>query len=511
MHSQHTLMHNHQRHSVLVILATLAMVWLAVVLALFISFRSTVATFIDNSTAQLLQSVSFFSNNQSELVNAKLNELERTLMVLSSVIESDQVGDAEIRDLLLLQVSVSPEIADFLLLDTTGSITLWTQDDTEPRPSVADRDYFLAHLNAQAGDHTFLSSPSLSRIEDSRPFVAMSKPIIRDGVFDGVLALAIDLERFSNALGGVTQMEGVTTVLADLDGRLIMRRPFIELQESITLDSLSQFRGKPPEHAHFLIESPFDGAQRRVSFHRLPDWPWVAFVGAELAPVLAANTAFVQTERLRLVFSLLIISLMILVISWLTWLRKRSEQALIEDIRERKSVEKQLAWQAHHDSLTRLPNRMLFYDRLHQALQRHERYRQPFSLIYLDLDGFKQVNDQWGHAAGDELLQAVAQRLIEHTRTSDTVARLAGDEFVILAEQCDRQKAFHLASKVLGSLDQPISLSEHSLKISASFGIASAPEDGIDADDLIRTADAAMYSAKKAGKSRVEAGTDLLD
>lgn len=511
MPSQHSHMQKHQRRSVAIILVSLALVWLFAALALAIFYRSTVSTFSENSEAQLLQSVTFFSNNQSELVNAKLNELERTLLVLSSVIESGQANEAEILELLMLQVAVSPEIADFLLLDGTGAITLWTRDESESVPSVSDRDYFYTHTEEDAEYRTFLSSASLSRLEDSRPFVAMSRPLFREGVFSGVLALAIDLERFSNALGGVTEMEGVTTVLADLDGRLIMRRPYVDYQPGQVLDSLSQYQGSPPDRASFRVESPFDGAQRLVFFNRLPNWPWVAFVGAELAPVQQANADFQQAERLRLVFSLAIISIMILVITWLTWKRKRSEQALIDDIRERKIVEKQLAWQAHHDPLTRLPNRMLFYDRLRQALQRHERYRHPFALIYLDLDGFKQVNDQWGHTAGDELLQAVARRLLEHTRTSDTVARLAGDEFVILAEHCDRQEAMHLANKVLGSLDEPITVTEHSLKISASLGIASAPADGTDADGLIRIADAAMYSAKKAGKSRVEAGAAPLD
>jgi diguanylate cyclase (GGDEF)-like protein len=332
--------------------------------------------------------------------------------------------------------------------------------------------------------------------------------MLRDGDFQGILVLAIDLERFSNALGGVTELEGVTTVLADLDGRLIMRRPYVEYQPGQVLDSVAHYQGHPPQQAHFLIESPFDGAQRRVAFNRLADWPWLAFVGAERAPVMAASAAFRQSERVRLIISILIISLMIGVIAWLTWLRKRSELALIEDIRERKIVEKQLAWQAHHDPLTRLPNRMLFYDRLQQALQRHDRYRHAFALIYLDLDGFKQVNDRWGHAAGDELLQTVAQRLIEHTRTSDTVARLAGDEFVVLAEQCDREEATQLAGKILTALEAPIVTSGQSLTISASLGIAAAPEDGTEADALIRFADAAMYDAKHRGKAKVESGTD---
>lgn len=511
MPNQHSHMHNHQRRSVAVILASLALVWLVAAMALLIFFRSTISTFSNNSETQLLQSVTYYASNQNELVNAKLNELERTLLVLSGVAESGQASDAELRDLLMLQVAVSPEIADFLLLDETGAIRVWTRDDSVPKPDVADRDYFSAHIQTDSERDTFLSNPSLSRIEESRPFVAMSHPLFRDDVFQGVLALAIDFERFSNALGGVTDMEGVTTVLADLEGHLIMRRPFIEYEAGQVLDSMVQYNGNPPERASFRVDSPFDGAQRQVALNRLADWPWVAFVGAELAPIHQANTAFRRSELLRLVFSLALITLMVGVISWLTWKRKRSEQALIDDIRERKIVEKQLAWQAHHDPLTRLPNRMLFYDRLHQSLQRHERYQHAFALIYLDLDGFKQVNDQWGHSAGDELLQAVAQRLIENTRTSDTVARLAGDEFVILAEQCDRQEAVQLATKVLSALDEPIKISGLTLNISASLGIASVPEDGTNADGLIRTADAAMYNAKKSGKSRIEPGIDLLD
>ncbi|MEW8028744.1 MAG: EAL domain-containing protein [Candidatus Thiodiazotropha sp.] len=157
---------------------------------------------------------------------------------------------------------------------------------------------------------------------------------------------------------------------------------------------------------------------------------------------------------------------------------------------------------AHHDALTQLPNRVLFHDRLEHALAIALRGDGLIGLMFLDLDRFKQVNDSLGHLAGDELLKRIAERLTSIVRSSDTVARLSGDEFAILIEGVgSREDMAPLAEKILRAVEQPVEVAGQELCVSASIGIAMAPFDDVSADYLIRDADTAMYEAKRHGRS----------
>jgi diguanylate cyclase (GGDEF)-like protein len=159
-----------------------------------------------------------------------------------------------------------------------------------------------------------------------------------------------------------------------------------------------------------------------------------------------------------------------------------------------------LAEQACHDALTGLPNRVLLFDRMQHALHVSRRGARELALLFVDLDGFKLVNDRMGHRAGDEVLVAVAERLSELLREADTVARIGGDEFIVLCEDIDSvQRPVEIARRIIAELKRPFSLSSGSaVSISASVGIAHA--NGTDGpDDLLVRADAAMYAAKQRG------------
>jgi diguanylate cyclase (GGDEF)-like protein/PAS domain S-box-containing protein len=176
--------------------------------------------------------------------------------------------------------------------------------------------------------------------------------------------------------------------------------------------------------------------------------------------------------------------------------------AVATDITEHVQAEERIQRVAHHDSLTGLPNRLLFNDRLTHAISLAKRDARQFALLYLDLDKFKQVNDNLGHAAGDELLQAVAARIRHQVRESDTVARVGGDEFtVILPDIARLEEAEAVARKIIAAVAMPFQLGtpKQRVDIGASIGIAVYPANARDADPLVTAADAAMYSAKQAG------------
>jgi len=175
------------------------------------------------------------------------------------------------------------------------------------------------------------------------------------------------------------------------------------------------------------------------------------------------------------------------------------------DISERKAAEERMQYLAHHDMLTGLPNRTLFSDRLQQGLVQAKRDKVHLALMFLDLDKFKPINDTYGHAVGDLLLQEVALRLQKCVRESDTVSRIGGDEFVVLLRSIEvEQDAKLVAEKMLNLLQQSFELKGHSLNISVSIGIAVYPEHGGDERALTRNADIAMYYAKASGRNNAK-------
>lgn len=175
------------------------------------------------------------------------------------------------------------------------------------------------------------------------------------------------------------------------------------------------------------------------------------------------------------------------------------------DITDRRAMEMNIRHLAHYDALTDLPNRTLFTDRLQQALAIAKRDKKHLALMFIDLDKFKPINDRHGHHIGDLVLKEVAQRILACLRESDTVARIGGDEFVVLLPNTDTDEdALSVAEKIRYSLNQAFQQNDQTLSISSSTGIAIYPEHGLDEKQLIRNADTAMYYAKAAGRDNVK-------
>ena len=176
-----------------------------------------------------------------------------------------------------------------------------------------------------------------------------------------------------------------------------------------------------------------------------------------------------------------------------------------QDITERKVAQAKLRHQAHYDFLTDLPNRVLFNDRLKQAIEKAKRNGLSLALLFIDLDRFKQINDSLGHDIGDLVLKSVTNRLKSQLRKGDTLARLGGDEFIIIMEDLEEEKdASLLAKKILGVLKEPMKIDTHTLYVSSSIGISTFPQDSVDPHDLLKYADVAMYKAKEEGRNNFQ-------
>jgi diguanylate cyclase (GGDEF)-like protein len=158
---------------------------------------------------------------------------------------------------------------------------------------------------------------------------------------------------------------------------------------------------------------------------------------------------------------------------------------------------------AYEDFLTGLPNRVMFHDHLKQAILLSNRKKNSVGILFIDLDRFKPVNDNYGHAIGDELLRMVGERLLQCVRAVDTVARLGGDEFAIILTDITKENAPEIiAQKIIESLSQPFNVVGHFVSISVSVGIAVYPKHGEEIDTILKRADEAMFQAKKMGRSR---------
>ena len=184
---------------------------------------------------------------------------------------------------------------------------------------------------------------------------------------------------------------------------------------------------------------------------------------------------------------------------------ERAIFASARDITARRELENELRQQALHDALTDLPNRVLFMDRLGQALKQTERREKSIAAFFIDLDEFKSVNDDLGHEAGDQLLIGIARRLSDSIRAADTAARLAGDEFTVLLEDLgDTNQAVSVAERILEALRPPFEVKGRQVSIAASIGIAGASKANVAPEELLNRADEAMYRAKETGGSRWE-------
>lgn len=178
--------------------------------------------------------------------------------------------------------------------------------------------------------------------------------------------------------------------------------------------------------------------------------------------------------------------------------------AVFSDVTQARETEQRLEGLAHFDVLTELPNRVLMFDRLRQCMARCQRRSSYLAVALLDLDGFKAINDRYGHATGDQLLIALARRMAKALREGDTLARIGGDEFVVVMADLEQPQDFSpVVERLLHAASEPVPLGRDTLQVSASIGVTLYPRDAVDAEQLLRHADHAMYQAKQAGKNRL--------
>lgn len=392
-------------------------------------------------------------------------------------------------------------IDNLYLIDDQGRVVI-SHNPVAAGHNVADRDYFQFHRDPANRGASHVSKVEAGRVTGQYMFRVSMRLNQADGQFGGVVLATINPAAFHTYFQQLNQ-DGVDRVVVVLGTQDRTRRARLPAphddQWAAVVDAelwgmlSSQAKGR------YTHTSALDQISRTYLFESLAEWPLVVAVAFSAADVAQRVDPRVAQLMVPAVGATVLVLMLALVGTVMVLNRERLLQAhakldaLYTDMRA----------QATHDSLTGLPNRSLFFERLLHDVARARRADKPLALFFLDLDGFKHVNDQHGHAAGDRVLTTVARRWQETLRETDTVARIGGDEFAMILPSADRVEDVQaIAAKLISLAGQPVALPDaQTVQVGVSVGISLFPRHGTELDTLIAAADTAMYQSKARGKN----------
>jgi diguanylate cyclase (GGDEF)-like protein len=380
-----------------------------------------------------------------------------------------------------------------VIIGPDGLMKATTEGLQQSPLDLSDREHFRVHINA-TDDNLFISRPLVGRVT-GKPSIQLSRRIPNpDGSFGGVILVSLDpshFTRFYNSINlgraGAIRVVGTDGIVRAVGSQNGIERNYLGTNlDGSTL--LTRSKAKPSGW-YFTGSARNDGIRRLVFYRVVEGFPLIVTVGLGEAEMFEGVAAKERTYKFAAAF----VTLLVLIVMALS-------------LRDRMKLDRtgtQLRVQARQDALTGLPNRLLFLERLEEAAARAESFGEAFSVLMLDLDQFKTINDTLGHGSGDALLRTVAMRLRSCARPTDTVARLGGDEFAIL-QVCKTDQsldAITLALDVIDALSRPFDLDGQEVIIGTSIGIATAPEHGSTSEKLLGRSDLALYQSKLAGRN----------
>ncbi|WP_114418012.1 ATP-binding protein [Marinospirillum perlucidum] len=312
------------------LLPLLIFCWLLSSLLLLHTYRTSVEGYKEEAINRSEQHTQALLELQKSLVVAKLQEMQRVLLAIEQVINTTQLTDDQLKKAMLARKAPSPEILALIWLDAEGQTRVFSRPNENP--DLSDRRYFTWHQQHHESNRIFLSKPLVSRSNEQLPFVALSKPLhTPEGEFDGVLALAIDLEALASDLRGLVNREGAhATVMAHLDGEIYFRLPWLASAPTQNSPVLAQHQG-PVEANHLTrITSPFDQKVRQLAYGRVNGWPLVVFISENLEPTLADIALYREQEAWRWGAAFILASFLFLGLSRVIHQRHKTLVTLIE-------------------------------------------------------------------------------------------------------------------------------------------------------------------------------------
>ena len=440
---------------------------------------------------------------EAQVVRA-LREIDLTLKFVKYAYElrGRQAVLQELKDKSLLPPALLFVVS---IADSTGNVVASTKPSTAV--NIADQDYFQIPRQVDTlsiGQPPHGPSIGEGKLHFSRRLDAA------DGRFAGIVTIAVDAAYFVS--GYETSKLGEHGVLGILgvDGVFRARRT----GEAVSAGDARGYTAVLPaanqaSREAELSTNAWDGVLRYTSVRQLYEFPLAVIVGLSADEQLIATRQSLHTYLWRAAAASFIL---ILIAAVLSRMGRQLAASRLRVVEEQLAHAARVEHLAYHDSLTALPNRSLFSKLLGQSINQAHRYNKRLAVMFLDLDRFKQINDTLGHEAGDQLLQEVAARLKACLRDSDTVARLGGDEFVmLLPELAEEAYVATVAQKILSAVARPFVLLGQEFRVTASIGISTYPQDGLDEQTLTKNADIAMYQAKEEGKNNFQFYSEALN
>ncbi len=380
----------------------------------------------------------------------------------------------------LLQVAV---------IDADGYLA-YSNLGVKERTYLGDREHFKVHLE-KGEDRFFISKPVLGRVSKQWS-IQFSRPIRKQDQLVGVLVMSISPAFLQESMARLALQPDTALAVLRASGELLARNRDLESALGKSADAKVPYLapGAPPT-GNFTARSSIDGVERMYQWQRLSLYPIYVVLGLSTTTALEPLDQLIREARFRTIVSTALLWGAVIVVAWL--LRRMSRQR-----QEREALE----YVAMNDSLTGLHSRHALHQRLTRAVGEAAIHGGKLGVLFFDLDGFKPINDRYGHAVGDEVLKAVAGRIRSHARRHDFPARLGGDEFVVVIDPLtDPALMESLHARIEQALQAPVVVGALRLEVRASFGLAFYPEDGASADALLDAADRRMYANKrKAGE-----------
>jgi diguanylate cyclase (GGDEF)-like protein len=396
---------------------------------------------------------------------------------------------------LLFTVSIADAKGD--IVESTRPIVLTSVADQDVYRQQLDREvFFIGQLpRGPTGD---------AKLQFSR---RLSAP---NGAFDGAVMVTVDASYFVSGYEAAKLGEHGVLGLLGMDGVFRVRRSGESVVSGDAIDYTSAVAGSDAEETDAAVTtSRWDGVPRWTSARELYGFPLAVLVGLSVDEQMIGARAQMRTTLSWAAFGSLAVVILAGLLGRMSW---QLVQGRVRESETKLKHAQRVEYLAYHDGLTGLPNRSMFSKALGQSISEAHRYDRRLAVAFLDLDRFKQINDTLGHEAGDQLLKEVATRLKGCVRESDTVARLGGDEFVVLLPQLeDERYAAIVAQKILTAAARPFSLMGQEFRVTASIGISTYPQDGLDEQTLTKNADIAMYQAKAEGKNNFQFYSEKLN
>jgi diguanylate cyclase (GGDEF)-like protein len=473
----------------------------------------------------------------ADLVISSVAETVATEDVTDSASFNQKMAGHNTYLLLREKITGVPQLDAVLLFSRDGEMINSSRSWPTPGIHIADRDYFQT-IKADPNLKTYVTEPVQNRSTGTWTIYLARRVTGADGEFLGIILGAIRLSYFKEFYQAISAGSGSSIGIERMDGMILVRFPPADAVGKTFYDAEHLLRGSISRTSQEI--SLVDGQMRLKAAHRLTNYPVFALATKTKEAALANWWRIARLMSLGALCCATSIAIAAFAFGrqWKHKARLADSQAELRLQEDRAAAMKaavdvaqvtaaQMTYSAEHDSLTGLPNRILLNDRIGQAIATARRYKKAVAVLFLDLDGFKHINDSLGHAIGDKLLQSIAQRLVACVRGSDTVSRQGGDEFVVLLSEMQESKdaaitarriaeavarphsvghhevhvdAVIAAKRMLQAAAGPHSFDHHDLHITASIGVSVYPDDGLDAETLIQNADTAMYQAKENGR-----------